>query len=65
MTDTPWSHLTPEHVGLARLMFDRQVASYGADPEEANLAWMAEGVRNFWLHEAWACLVYIADLEEG
>lgn len=48
-----------QHTALARMMFNRQVASYDADPEEANLAWMNEGIRKFWLDEAWAVLVFV------
>lgn len=49
------------HEGLARAMFDRQAGTYDADPEEANLAWLDPGVRQFWLDEAWAVIVWLAD----
>lgn len=45
---------------LARFMFDRQAASFEADPEEANLIWMGDaGVRAFWLAEAEAVIGFL------
>lgn len=45
---------------LARFMFDRQAASYDADPEEANLVWIEDaGVRAFWLAEAEAVIGFL------
>lgn len=44
---------------LARYMFQRQAATYDADPEEANLAWMDPGVQAFWRTEAAAVLGFI------
>ena len=65
MTEPPWGeNLNPKHASLARYMFERQVASYNADPEEANLAWMDDNIRDFWLREAWACLLFIAAFGE-
>lgn len=49
------------HAALARFMFDRQAASYDADPEEANLAWLDQGVQEFWLAEAWAVIQWLAN----
>ena len=44
---------------LARFMFNRQAATYDADPEETNLAWMDPGVQAFWRAEAAAVLGFI------
>ena len=54
--------MTPKHEPrlLARFLFDRQAASYDADPEEANLIWMQDaGVRAFWVAEAEAVLGFL------
>jgi hypothetical protein len=48
------------HARLARFMFDRQAASYDADPEEANLMWMRPEVRKFWLDVAMAVILWLA-----
>ena len=46
--------------GLARFMFDRQAATYDADPEEANLAWLDPNVQSFWVDEATAVILWLA-----
>lgn len=51
--------MTEQAEGLARFMFDRQAASYDADPEEANIAWLDPGIQNFWLEEARAVLAWL------
>lgn len=56
-----YEYVTETHAGLARHMFDRQAASYDADPEEANLMWLRPEVQRFWLDEAWAVLTWLAD----
>lgn len=40
--------------GLARFLFDRQTAAYGADPALAELAWCDPAIHGFWLAEATA-----------
>jgi len=45
--------------GLARFMFERQAASYDADPEMIDAAWEDPGVYAFWLAEAAAVLGHL------
>lgn len=44
---------------LARFLFDRQAASYDADPALAELAWLDPGIRGFWIDEATAITAHL------
>lgn len=44
---------------LARFMFDRQAATYEADPTLTELAWCDPDIVGFWTTEAAAILAYI------
>ena len=44
---------------LARFMFDRQAATYDADPALTELAWADPQISAFWTTEAAAILTYI------
>lgn len=37
---------------LARFLFDRQLDSYEATPDQREGAWAQEGIKDFWLAEA-------------
>jgi hypothetical protein len=47
---------------VARRMFERQAATYGADDTLVQLAWLDEEIREFWRDEAASLVAYIEEL---
>lgn len=52
-------------VQVARRMFERQAASYDAEPAMTELAWTDDAIREFWVAEAHAVVAAIDDVTAG
>ena len=50
---------------LAKWLFDRQAATYDADPALIELAWLDPDINTFWTEEAEAILAYLEHSHAG